>query len=477
MVKSNTKIIEGPIFTRLFLFTVPIILTGLLQVAYNIADNIVVGRFSGDEFALAAVGSTTSLTTLIVNFLMGIATGAGVVIAQAYGAGDEAMTNRALKTAMTCSIVLGVSFSAISFIVSKPVLTLMGTKPEAYFGAVQYFRIICLGIPATTMFNFGNAAIRSLGNSRFSLYVLGVSGIINVILNLFFVIVCGMSVEGVALATVISQYASAFAVLWYLSPSRSKVYAFNFKTILFDRGIISRIVRIGLPAGLQSSLFSLSNIVLTSAANTLPTAAVSAKTISFNVDGMVYTAMNSFHHSTTTYIGQNFGAKKPDRIKKALLYSIIQVTAVGFLLGQLIIAFSEPIVSLYLSPDDPNFSEVMKYSVALIELISSMYFLCGIYETINGALRGLGNSIASMIIGIVCTICVRLAWVYVFFPMETFHTLNGLYYCYPITWVLSILSLGSVFVYSYMKFKKIGYFNTDTTESVESASEYEQNAL
>ena len=456
MVNRNTKIIDGPIFTRLFLFTAPIMLTGLLQVAYNMADNIVVGRFSGDEYALAAVGSTSSLTTLIVNFLMGISTGAGVVIAHAFGAGDRARTERAVRTAMSCSIGFGLAFSILAFIISKPVLALMGTKAEVFDSAVLYFRIICLGIPASTFYNFGNAALRSLGNSRLSLYILSLSGILNVVFNLFFVIVCNMTVDGVALATVISQYASAISILLYMSPKRQHEAEFSLKNIAIDRNILGRILRIGFPAGLQSSIFSLSNIILTSGCNTLPTAAVSARTISFNIDGMVYTAMDSYTHSVTTYIGQNFGARKPDRIRRTMLFSILQVTAVGLILGQLIIAFSKPIISMYIAPDDPNFNEVQRYAMDLTKFILSFYFIAGIMNTLNGISRGLGNSIAPMIIGIIGTCVIRIVWVYAFFPMEIFHTLDGLYYCYPITWIFSIICLIITVMWTYKRAKRSG---------------------
>lgn len=456
MTKTNSKITEGPIFIRLLLFTIPIMLTGLLQVAYGIADNIVVGRFSGDEYALAAVGSTSSLTSLIVAFLMGLSTGAGVVIAQAHGASNRDMAERAVRTSMSVAICFGAAFSILALLLSKPALTLMGTKPEVFDSAVKYFRIICLGIPASTFYNFGNATLRSLGNSKVSLYILSLSGLLNVVLNLFFVMVCGMTVDGVALATIISQYASAAAILFYMAPKRHNEAEFTLKSFKIDNALLARVLKIGVPAGLQSSIFSFSNIILTSGCNTLPTAAVTGRTISFNIDGMVYTAMDSYTHSVTTYIGQNYGARKPDRIKKTMLFSIIQVVGVGILLGQLIIAFSRPIISMYLAPDDPNFNEVLMYSMDLTKFILSYYFMAGIMNTMNGISRGLGNSVAPMIIGIVGTCVIRIIWVSVFFPMEIFHTLPGLYYCYPITWIFSIVCLLFTIIWTYNRAKKNG---------------------
>lgn len=439
--KLKASITEGPIFTRLLLFTVPIILSGLLQVMYNIADNIVVGRFSGDELALAAVGSTSSLTTLVVNFLMGLATGSGVVIAQAFGAGDKPRTSRSIHTAITFSVISGLAFGALAFGFSYPALEIMKTKPELMSRAVTYFRIICLGIPASTVYNFGSAALRSVGNSKTPLYILTVSGIVNVALNLFFVIICGMAVEGVALATITSQYLSAAAVLFVLFKSKNEESRLDLTKMRLDKAILARILRFGLPAGIQGSLFSISNILLTSAVNTLPTTAVSAKTISFNIDGMVYTAMNSYLHSAMTFVGQNYGACRPDRIKKSILYALCQVAFIGIALGQLIIYFSPQIVSMYISPTDPNFEAVSAAAVDLTHFILSLYFMAGIMETLSGSLRGLGNSMAPMVISIIGTCVVRIIWIYVFFPMKEFNFLVGLYYCYPISWSLTIAAL------------------------------------
>lgn len=453
-VKTKTSLAEGPIFVRMILFTLPIILTGLLQVMYNMADNIVVGRFSGDELALAAVGSTSSLTTLIVNFLSGLATGAGVVIAQAYGARDTQRTSRSIHTAVVFSVVSGVAFAMLSFALASPALQLMKTKEEVFSRALSYFRIICIGIPASTVYNFGNAALRSVGNSKTPLYILSMSGIMNVVLNLFFVIVCGMAVEGVAIATVISQYASAVAVLTVLFRSKDETVRLDRRKLMMDRGSLTRILRFGLPAGIQGSLFSISNIMLTSAVNTLPTVDVSAKTIAFNIDGLVYTATNSYLHSTMTFVGQNYGAKKPERIKKSILYALLQVTVLGIALSQLIIYFAPEVVSLYIDPTDPNAAAVSASAVNLMHFILSIYFMCGIMETLSGALRGLGNSVAPMVISIIGTCVMRVVWIYIFFPMESFNSLVGLYYCYPISYVFTIVALVTTLIVTGKSLKK-----------------------
>ena len=452
--KVKASITEGPIFLRLMLFTLPIILTGLLQVIYNISDNIVVGRFSGDELALAAVGSTGTLTTFIVTFLTGLSTGSGVNIAQAFGSGDKEKTSRAIHTGIGLSLVSGFAFAAIALILSEPALVLIKTKPELMSRALLYFRIICLGVPATTFYNFGNAALRSVGDSKTPLFVLSISGLLNVILNLFFVIVCGMAVEGVALATIISQYCSAVAVFVVLCKTKDPAYRLNPRKIRIEIPILKRILRIGLPTAFQSSLFSISNIILSSAVNTLPTVAVSARTIAFNIDGLLYTAMDGFHHAALTFVGQNYGARKPERIKKSMLYALCQVTAVGLTVGVILLSLCPQLVSLYLDPADPNREAVAAEAVALSSFILSCYFMCGIMNTLNGSLRGLGNSLTPMVIGIVSGCVIRIVWVYTCFPLPLFNSLKGLYYCYPISWAFAIAALFITLLFTWRRVKR-----------------------
>ncbi len=454
MVKIKRDMTSGPIFINLILFALPIMLTGLLQVAYNMADNIVVGSFSGDETALAAIGCTSSLTTLIVNLLMGIAMGSGVVVSHAFGANDKAMVSRSVHTCIAFSAIIGVIFSAIAFALSGPALTLMQTKPELFDSAKLYFRIIALGVPATTVYNFGASILRSIGDSKTPLYILGFSGLLNVSLNLFFVLVCKLSIGGVAIATIISQYLSAAAIIIILVKNKREAWGLSLKKLYIDKIILIKMIRFGLPAGLQSALFSITNILLTTAANQLSTISLSAKTISFNIDALVYTAMDSYLHTSMTFVGQNYGAKNYDRIKKGTLYSIIQVAALGLLLGQIIILFGENIIGLYIEDGDPNRAAVTEEAMNLTKFILSLYFLAGIMNTISGALRGLGNSFVPMLIGIIGTVVVRVVWVFVFFPMKQFHWLNGLYYCYPITWCVSIIALIITFIISLRRAKE-----------------------
>ncbi len=453
MVKTKS-LTEGPIFSRLLLFTLPIMATGLLQVFYNMADNIVVGSFSGDELALAATGSTAALTTLIVNLLMGFATGSGVVIAQCFGARDHENLGHAIHTAAAIAIIGGLSLGTIAFIFTENFLTLMGTQEILMSRATLYFRIITLGIPASTVFNFGAAILRSVGNSKIQFYILGTTGLVNVVLNLVFVIFFNMTVDGVALATIVSQYLSAIAVVTVLIRWKDTASRLKPKSIRIHSLSIKKILKIALPTCLQSGLFSISNILIQTAANALPTLALSAKTISANIDNLVYTAIHSYSHSTMTFVAQNFGAKKLDRVKKTILVSVVQVISIGVLLGQVLLFFGEELSAIFLDPTDPNKHQVVEYSMEIMRIILSIYFMCGIMEMLSGAIRGLGNSILPMIIGILGVCGIRLVWIFFFFPMEKLHTLTGLYLSYPITWIFCITALSVALFFVYKKAKQ-----------------------
>ena len=452
--KTKRDLTEGPLFLPMISYVVPIILTGLLQILYNMADNIVVGRFSGDDLALAAVGSTSSLSNLIINLLMGVAGGSGVVIAQSFGAKNKDRTSRAVHTSMLTAVIGGIIFCIIGLLISHPALTIMDTKEELMSRALLYLRIICLGIPASAIYNFGAAALRSVGDSKTPLVILSCTGLTNVLLNLFFVIVCHMSVSGVALATIASQYVSAIVVIAVLFKRKDQPYALNTSMLRIDPELLKSILRLGLPAGFQGTLFSISNIILTSGMNSLATTDIAGKTIAINIEGLVYTAMNSYLHASTTFTGQNFGAKKPDRIKKSILYAALQVTIVGVVGGIILILFGKPIAEMYVDLNDPNREAVLKAAMDLMTFMLSCYFLCGVMDTLSGALRGLGYSMIPMIVSIGAICVLRAIWVFVFFPMEQFHSLIGIYLIYPISWSLGIIFNTIALLIIYPKVKK-----------------------
>ena len=452
--KAKRDLTEGPLFLPMISFVVPVILTGMLQMLYNMADNIVVGQFSGDSLALAAVGSTTSLSNLIVNLLMGIAGGAGVVIAQSFGAREYEKLSRAVHTSVVFSFIGGIVFCIIGLLISGPALTLMDTKEELMSRALLYMRIICLGIPATSVYNFGAATLRSVGDSKTPLFILSTSGIINVLLNLFFVIVCKMSVSGVALATIISQYISAATVIFILIKRKGQAYSLDMQKMKIDTELLKKILRLGLPAGFQGTLFSISNIILTAGMNSLATTDIWGKTIAINIESLVHTAMNSYLHASMTFAGQNFGAKKPDRIKKSILYALLQVFVIGFVGGQIVMLFGEPLASLYIDAADPEREAVMAAAMELMRFMLSCYFLCGIMDTLSGALRGLGYSMIPMIVSIGAICVLRAIWVFFVFPTDPFHSLIGIYTIYPISWSLGIVFNAIALLIIYKNVKK-----------------------
>ena len=452
MAKTKS-LTEGPIFKRLFLFTLPIMATGLLQVFYNMADSIVVGTYSGDELALAATGSTAALTALIVNFLMGLASGAGVIIAHSFGAGENENLRRAIHTAAALAIAGGFVLSIVAFIFAEEFLIMMGTQEVLLSRATLYFRIIALGIPATTIFNFGAAILRSVGNSKIQFYILSTTGLINVILNLIFVIGFGMTVDGVALATITSQYLSAITVIVLLIHWKDDRARLKPKYIRFHLSMLKRILKIALPMSLQSTLFAISNVLIQTAANGLPTLALSAKTIAGNIDNLVYTAINSYAHSTTAFVAQNFGAKNMQRVKKTIFVATAQVILVGVVLGQLLLIHGRLLASAFIDAADPNKAQVIEYSMEIMRIILNIYFMCGIMDMLTGVIRGLGNSLLPMIIGIIGVCGIRLVWIYGFFPIESLHNLTGLYLSYPITWIFCITALAIALYFVYKKAK------------------------
>ncbi len=450
MVKAKDKIdlTKGPLFTRMLLFVIPVMLTGILQVMYNMADNIVVGQFSGDPDALAAVGSTSSFTNLIVCVMLGFSAGAGAVIAQFLGARNHEEVSRSSHTAMLFSLIGGIAVMTVGLIITRPVLTVMGTKADILDKSVLYMTIICLGIPATSIYNFGSAVLRSAGDSKTSLLILASSGMANVLFNLFFVMVCNMSVEGVAIATIISQYISASAVVAVLVMRKNTPYALSFKKLRIEGRLLKRIFKFGAPIALQSLIFSVSNVLIASAVNTFPKTTVSGSTIASNIDGITYTAMNSFSHAALTFIGQNYGAGEYRRMNKILLYLIIQVTAIGIFIGQTELLFGRQLAMLYVNKSDPNKEAVIAAALEICAVILNSYFLCGIMDAISGTLKALGFSISSMISSLI-GVAVRVVWVLAVTPKM--HTIFGLYVSYIISWLITIAIHSGICVYVWRK--------------------------
>ena len=460
-IKSFT---EGPLFWRILLFTFPIILTGLLQTFYNMADNIVVGQFSGDPNALGAVGSTGAVNSFILNIIIGMSGGAGIIVSHYFGAKENERVSRAVHTALSFSFIIGIVGALLAFLLSRPVLTLMDTKPEYLENAVLYLRILSIGVPASAVCNFSAAILRSVGDSKSPMIILSSTGIINVVLNLVFVICFNMSVAGVALATVISQYASAVLMMLAVSKKRGVGIDFSPSKLRINKDELRRILRLGLPAGIQASLFSLANIVLASGVNTFPPSAVTAYTIANNVDAVTYIFVSSFQHATMTFVGQNYGAKKLRRIKKILIYSVIHAAFFSLLVGIGELMLGEQLCSLYIDSGDPNKAEITAYAIDMMSMFLTTYFLCGIMDVFSGMLKGLGYSLTPMILALTGACLFRIFWRFCIFPVYFPDSPIGLLMCFPISWILTLTMFIIAFLIIWKRLKASGKFNTDDSK-------------
>ena len=451
--KNNKNFTEGPLFTRIFLFAVPLMLSGLLQVGYNMADNIVVGKFSSDPIALAAVGSSSVYNAVIVNFLLGFSVGAGVVVAQFFGRSDDDGVRRSVHTSMLISLISGISLGVLGYILTRPVLLLLSTKAELIDSATAYMHIICIGIPASVIYNFGSSVLRSLGDSKSALYILAGSGILNVLLNLFFVIVCDMAVKGVALATIISEYLSAILVVAIMMRQKGAA-RFCPRKMTLDRTITLSIMKLGLPAGLCNSLFTVSSMLITKAINTFSVETIYARTVVQNVDLLVTTVITSYSRSALTFVAQNHGAGKLDRIKKSFWYSMIQMLVLTVLLSQLILLFYRPIASLYIGENNENPELILDIAGGFFRVLLNTYFTCGIMNILESTLRGIKYSLSPSIVSVFTIIVFRVIWVYFAFPYEPFNTANWLMASFPISWVLASIAYVVILLFAWRKLKK-----------------------
>lgn len=444
---------EGPLFKQMVIFTVPIILTALLQMCYNMADNIVVGKFSGEEFALAAVGATGPLNGLIVNLLMGIGGGGAIVIAHALGAKDYKKLDRAIHTSLTFSFLGGIIFGLLFFFISKPALVLMDINPEFIDLSILYMQIYAFGVPASAVYNYTAAMVRSMGDSKTPLIILSISGLVNIGLNVLFVLGFGMDVDGVALATIISQYVSAVWVVLVLIKRKNMPYEFSFKKLSIDGKILKQSMRLGIPSGIQSSMFSISNMLIVSSMNTFDAYIYTGYTINTNIDNILYAVVSSFATTCLTFTAQNYGAKNRKRIHKVLLYSIVQVVVVGLFCGLTVLLLTKPLAMLFMPANATNIDVILKTTKELNLLLNTTYFLLGIISILSGALRGLGYSILQMILYTVGLCGTRVIWIYAVFPV--LHSPVGLMLCYPASWIVCLILLGTSRILAEKKLKQI----------------------
>ena len=438
--------VHGPLAGKILLFALPLMFSSILQLLFNAADVVVVGRYAG-EAALAAVGSTSSLINLLVTLFVGFSVGTNVVVARDLGAGRPEQVRAGVHTAVAIALISGVLLTVLGLAAARPLLVWTASTPDVIDLATLYLRIYFCGMPVNMLYNFGAAILRAQGDTRRPLYFLAIAGVTNVALNLLFVIAFQMSVAGVALATIISQAVSAFLVLGCLMRDQGPLHL-DMKKLCIDKRIMIQIMRVGLPAGFQGIVFSLSNVVIQSSINSFgSTAIIAGSAASAHIEGFVYVAMNAFYQTDLTFTSQNYGAGECGRVDRSLILCQAYVVAAGLLLGVLAAVFGHPLAAIYA----PGKEEVISHAILRLKYICIPYFLCGVMDVMVGVLRGLGHSIVPMIVSMVGACGVRLLWVATIF--QTYHTPQMLYLSYPVSWLIT----GGVHVAFFLAVRKHAY--------------------
>ena len=445
--KKSVDMLHGNLFKNIVAYSIPIILTNVLQLVFNAADLMVVGRFCGSEY-VGAVGATSSLIHLIINLFIGISVGAGVSCAMAIGSGNEAAVHKVVHTSIPVSVISGIIITVFGILFSEEMLNVMGTPKELITLSATYLKIYFAGTIGSMVYNFCAAILRAAGDTKSPFIFLTISGILNVILNLIFVLVFDMDVDGVALATAISQVVSAIFVLIALM-RRKDFCKLNLKKIRIYKKPLFDILRIGVPSGIQSSLFSLSNVIIQSSINSLGPVVVSGNAAASNLEGFIWVAMNSFHQTALNFTGQNIGVKNYKRISQIFKNCLVCVSIVGLVGGISFFLLGKPLLSLYIT-DSP---EAIKAGIIRLSFICAPYFLAGIMEIATGSIRGMGISLPPMIITVLGVCVFRIVWVFTVF--KAFNTSQSLYISYPISWVITFIAEVIVFIYILRKKQKL----------------------
>ena len=445
--KYEIDMCNGPLLGKILLFSLPLIASGILQLLFNAADMIVAGRYAG-SVALAAVGATSSLINLLINVFMGLSVGTNVAVAHYYGAKREEDLSQTIHTSISLSLVCGAFLMIVGIVLAAPLLTLMGTPADVLPHSVSYMRIYFVGMPVMLLYNFGAAILRAVGDTRRPLYYLLFAGVINVILNLIFVIRFGMGVKGVAYATIISQAISTILIVRCLMQMEGPC-KLELSKLCMDGDKIKRIAKVGLPAGFQGAIFSISNVLIQSSVNSFGAVAVAGNTACCNLEGFVYNAMNAFHQTALSFTGQNMGAKKTDRVKKILVYCQACVIVTGLAMGLAGVHFGRELLSIY-----SDEVAVIDFGYRRMRIIFTTYFLCGTMDVMVGSLRGMGFSIMPMIVSLLGACGLRVLWILTYFRMHP--TPEVLYASYPVSWAITTLvHIACLVIVVFPKFKYI----------------------
>lgn len=433
MKRNQRDMLTGSLFPSIVSYTIPIILTGLLQLLFNAADLVVVGS-KGDIY-LSAVGATNAVTTLIVNLFIGLSAGAGVTLAHAIGSRNDEAVHRTVHTALPTALIGGVILTIVGVCFAETFLIWMKTPDEVLPYSTLYMQIYFCGMIFNMIYNFCGALLRAAGDTKGPLIYLTIAGVCNVALNLLFVLCFDMTVDGVALATIISQGISAVLVVWALK-KRTDAVKLHLKKMRIYKEQIKKIVQLGLPAGIQGSLFSISNVMIQSSVNSFGKVFMAGNTAAGSIEGFLYVAMNAFHQTAINFTGQNMGAGQYKRVRKTMEICLGCVTVLGIVLGVGVYLLREPLLRIYIT-DSPNAAEAIAAGAERMLYLCIPYFLLGIMDVTTGVLRGLGSSVTPMIISILGVCGIRIGWIYTFFAKD--HTPGMLFISYPISWIVTFV--------------------------------------
>ena len=432
---QNVDMVTGPLFGNIIRYAVPLMLTGVLQLLFNAADLVVVGRYCG-RLSIAAVGATGAIINLVVNLFIGLSVGVGVTVAVSLGAQDADRCSRAVHTCMPVAVVGGAFLTVVGLLLSHTLLGWMKTPEDVIGLSTLYMRIYFCGMIPSLIFNYGAAILRAAGDTKHPLYYLVTAGVVNVCLNVVFVTVFGLDVAGVALATALSQCLSAFLIVRFLMRTdgpyrldlrRLHVYALELKSI----------VKIGLPAGLQGCMFSISNVIIQSSVNSFGSVVMAGNSAAANIESFTWIAMNSFHQTGMNFAGQNIGAHRLDRVRKVRNYCLIDVVVTGVVMGGLTYLFAHRLLSIYIPGDE----EAIRYGITRMTYICLWYALNGLHDVMTGVIRGLGKSLVPMVITVLGICVFRIVWIYTIWQVPRFHTLQMLYVTYPISWIITFATM------------------------------------
>ena len=428
--KYEIDMCNGPMMKKLIAFSIPLVLSSNLQLLFNAVDIIVVGKFSGST-SLAAVGSTTALINLLINLIMGISTGASVLVGHFYATKDKKSMEQTVHTSIAFALLGGVIIGLLGIALAGWALRLMDTPKDIFDQAVLYIRVYFLGMPFFMLYNYGAAILRAVGDTKRPLVYLVIAGVINAVLNMVLVIFFHMGVLGVAIATVFSQFVSCVLVIKCLRKTDG-TYKLDYKKLKINPHYLNKLVKIGLPAGLQGVVITFSNVLLQSSVNSFGGVAMAGYTAANNVFGFLYATVNSFAQTCMAFMSQNFGAKKFKRMDKVVTECIILSVSVTIVLGGAVYIFGEPILSIY-----TNSPEVIRYGMEVFLYTTATYFICGLMDLFPGAMRGMGYSTVPMILSVIGTVGIRIFWIFCIFPFH--HSLDVLFISYPLSWIVTVV--------------------------------------